>query len=46
MRVWRYTVRMTSSEFEDALEGRDRASWEMHLEAVIVPVWRYTWRPT
>jgi hypothetical protein len=46
MRVWRYTLRMTSSEFEDALGGRDRATLEMNLEAVIVPVWRYTWRPS
>jgi hypothetical protein len=38
MRVWRYTLRMTSSEFEDALGGHDLASLEMHLEAVIVPV--------
>jgi len=34
-RVWRCIWRPRSSELRDALEGRDRASLEMHLEAVI-----------
>jgi hypothetical protein len=34
------------SEFEDALDGLDCASWEMPVEAVIMPVWRCTWRPS
>ena len=29
---------------EDALGGRDRASLEMHLEAMIERNWRSTWR--
>ena len=32
-------------EFGDAPGGRDRASLEIHLEAMIERVWRYTWRP-
>jgi len=35
-RVWRCTWRLRSSELRDVLGGRDRASLEMHLEAVIV----------
>jgi len=42
--VWRYTWRPGSSEFGDALGGRDWASLEMHLEAVIERVCRGTWR--
>jgi len=34
-RVWRCTWRPRSSELRDALGGRDRASLDMHLEAVI-----------
>jgi len=41
----RCTPRPWSSEFGDALGGCDRASLEMHLEAVIERVWRCTWRP-
>ena len=44
-RVWRCTWRARSSEFGDALGGRDRASLEMHSEIVIERVWRCTWRP-
>ena len=32
------------SLLEDVLGGRDWASLEMHLEAVIESIWRYTWR--
>ena len=32
------------SEFGDALEGQDWAGWEMHLEAEMEWVWRYSWR--
>jgi len=32
------------SELRDRLCGCDRASWEMHLEAVIEQIWRYTSR--
>ena len=35
-RVWRCTCRMRLSELRDALGGRDRASFEMHLEAMIM----------
>jgi len=35
-RVWRCTWRLRSSELRDALGGWDRASFEMHLEAIIV----------
>jgi hypothetical protein len=34
-RIWRCTYSPRSSELRDALAGRDRASLEMHLEAVI-----------
>jgi hypothetical protein len=34
-RVWRCTWRPRSSEFGDALGGRDQGSLEMHLEAAI-----------
>jgi len=44
-RVWRYTGTPWSSEYGDALGGRDQASLEMHLEAAIEPVWRYTRGP-
>jgi len=40
-RVWRGTLRPWSSEFGDAIGGRDRAN----LEAVIERVWRCTLRP-
>jgi len=33
--VWRCTWRLRLSELSDALGGRDRASLDMHLEAVI-----------
>jgi len=33
------------ASFRDALGGRDRVNWEMHLEAVIDRVWRWTGRP-
>jgi hypothetical protein len=35
-RVWRCTWRPRLSELRDAIGGRDRASWEMSLEAEIV----------
>jgi len=38
---WRFTWKLWSSEFGDALGGRDRAN----LEAGIERIWRYTWRP-
>jgi len=41
----RCTWRAGSSELRDALGGRDRASLEMHFEAVIVRVWKCTLRP-
>ena len=44
-RVWRCTGRPWLSEFGDALGGRDRATLEMHWEAVIEQVWRCTGRP-
>jgi len=31
-------------KLKDALGGRDRASLEMHLEAMIDQDWRSTWR--
>jgi len=34
-RVWRCTWRPRSSELRDALGDRDRASLDMHLEAMI-----------
>jgi len=34
-RVWRCTWRRRSSEFGDAIGGRDRATLEMDLEAVV-----------
>jgi len=34
-RVWRCTWRPRSSELRDALGGRDRATLDMHLDAVI-----------
>jgi len=43
-RVWRYTWRLWSSEFVDALRGLNWASLEMHLEAMIKRDWRSTWR--
>jgi len=43
--VWRCTGRLWSSEFGDALGGRDGVNSEMHLEAVIERVWRCTGRP-
>jgi len=41
----RCTWRPWWSEFGDALGGRDRVNSEMHLEAVIERVWRFTRRP-
>jgi len=41
----RYTPRPWSSEYGDALGGRDHVTAEMHSEAVIERVWRCTWRP-
>jgi hypothetical protein len=32
------------SELRDALEGHNRGSLEMHLEAVVEQVWRCIWR--
>jgi hypothetical protein len=46
MRDWRNSCRLWSSEFEDVLGGCDCASLEINLEAVMVPVWRCTWRPS
>ena len=40
----RCTWRPWLSEFGDALGGRDRVNSEMHLEAVIERVGRFTWR--
>jgi len=40
-RVCRCTWRPQLSECGDIFGGRDRASLEMHLEAVIKRVWRY-----
>jgi len=37
---WRYTWRECSSELRDALGDRDRASLEMHLEAILMRTWR------
>jgi hypothetical protein len=48
VRVSRCTWRPRLSELRDPLRGhilRDRASLEMHVEAVIERVWRCTWRP-
>jgi len=39
--TWRPWLR----EFGDALRDQDRVNSEMHLEAVIEPVGRYTWKP-
>jgi len=44
-RVERCTWRPWSSEFGDALWGRDRARLEMQLEAIIERVWWCTLRP-
>jgi len=44
-RVWRYTWRPRSSEFGDALGGRDRSSLEMHWEAEMEWTQRCLWRP-
>jgi len=44
-RVWRYTGKLYSDEFGDALGGRDRAALKVHLEVVMEGVWRCTWRP-
>jgi len=41
----RYTLRLWSSEFGDAIGDRDWVNSEIHWEAVIEWVWRYTWRP-
>jgi hypothetical protein len=40
-----HTLRRWSCEFGDALQGRDRASLEMHLVAAIKQVWRCNWKP-
>ena len=42
---WRCAWRLWSSEFGDAPGGRDRASLEIHLEAVMEQEWRCTWSP-
>jgi len=39
-RVWRCIWGPRLSELRDSLGGRDRASLEMHREAVIERVWR------
>ena len=41
----RWAWRWWSSEVRDTLWGRDRESFEMHLEVVIRCFWRYTWTP-
>ena len=41
----RYTPRLWSSEFGDAVGDRGWVNSELHLEAVIVWVCRHTWRP-
>jgi len=41
--VRRYTCRPWSSESGDILGGRDQASFEMHLQAMIEQDWRSTW---
>jgi len=38
-RVWRCTWRPRSSELRAALGGRDRASLEMHLQAMMERDW-------
>jgi len=38
------TCRQETSECRDTLGGRDLASLEMHLEAVIKRDWTSTWR--
>ena len=38
--LWICTWRLRSSELRDALGGCDRASVEMHLEAMLVTTWR------
>jgi len=40
-----YTSRQWSTEFGDTLGGRNCASLEIHMEAVIEHVWRCCWRP-
>jgi len=42
--VWRCISRPRLSELRDALGGRNRASLEMHLGAVIERDWTSTWR--
>jgi len=44
-RVESGTLTFWSSQFGDALGGRDRVNSEMHLEAVTERVWRCNWRP-
>jgi len=44
-RLWRFTGRLRSSEFGDALGGRDRSTLEMHWEAEMKWTQRCTWRP-
>ena len=34
-------MRLCLSKFRDALGGSDQASFKIHLEAVLEPVWRY-----
>ena len=41
-RVWRFSWRLRSNELRDAHAGRDQASLEMHLEAMI----KLTCRPS
>jgi hypothetical protein len=44
-RVWRSNCRPRLSELRGTLQGRDRASLEMHLEAEIKCTESCTWRP-
>jgi len=37
-------LEVTMVELRDALGGHDRASLEMHLDALIEQDWRCTWR--
>jgi hypothetical protein len=41
----RGTRGLRSSELRDAHRNRNRASLEMHFDAMIDRVWRFTWRP-
>jgi hypothetical protein len=39
------TWRLCSAEFGDALGDLDPVNSQMHREAMIKRVWRYTWKP-